>query len=273
MSDRIFFWLAFISYAGASLLTLRRLRAAGNVSGNNEGREAVLHRLNVALMAAGVALHTVGLAVRGQTLHRCPVTNLFEVQLFLAWALVLFYLLIGPAYRVSFLGAFTAPLVSIIVVVGLLAPIDWTLPVPQKHSAWVEFHAAIGIVAGGALALSAVMGAMYLLQERQLKSRRPDATLWLLPPVDQLDVIGFRLIMLGFVLWTTGMIGGAISHKIVGAWAPAKTAWATSVWLMYGVLLATRATGVWRGHKAACVSIATFVFTLVAYWGASWLSL
>ena len=106
-----------------------------------------------------------------------------------------------------------------------------------------------------------------------MKSRRPDATLWLLPPVDQLDVIGFRLIMLGFVLWTTGMIGGAISHKIVGAWAPAKTAWATSVWLMYGVLLATRATGVWRGHKAACVSIATFVFTLVAYWGASWLSL
>jgi ABC-type uncharacterized transport system permease subunit len=262
MNERLFLWTALACYAAASAVTARRLQR----------REAAgpLHGVNVTIVVVGFILHTLASYLRGQHLHRCPVTNLFEVQTFIAWSAVLFYLLIGPSYRVSFLGAFTAPLVTAVLLVALLAPVDLVAKVPKKHSGWVEFHAAIGIVACGALALACVIGLMYLVQERQLKSRHPGSLLLLLPAVDQLDVIGIRLTILGFALLTVGMIGGAISHRIVGAWPWPKTAWAVLTWVLYGGLLAARVSGAWRGRKGALGAIVLFAFTLAAFWEASW---
>jgi len=40
-----------------------------------------------------------------------------------AWSIVLIYMLVGAAYRLSLMGAFTAPLVSIIQIFALLAPL------------------------------------------------------------------------------------------------------------------------------------------------------
>ena len=116
MNERLCLWMALACYAAASAVTIRRLQR----------REAAgaLHGVNVAIMVVGFALHTLALYLRGQHLHRCPLTNLFEVQVFIAWSAVLFYLLIGPSYRVSFLGAFTAPLVLAVLLTVLLAPVD-----------------------------------------------------------------------------------------------------------------------------------------------------
>ena len=113
---------------------------------------------------------------------------------------------------------------------------------------------------------------MDLAQDRQLKSHNPCPSFHLLPPVQQLDVIGVRWLILGFILLTVGMIGGAISDKIVGAWPWPKTVWAWTTWLLYGALLAARTTGNWRGRRAAAATMAAFVFLLTTYWGMSWLA-
>ena len=220
-------------------------------------------------MVAGFMLHFAGLLLRGMAEHRCPITNLFEVHAFIGWALVLFYLLIGPAYRVSFLGAFTAPVVALVLVTGWLVP-SHTLAV-KPHSAWVEIHAAIGILACGAFALAAVVAAMDFVQDRQLKSHHPSPTFRLLPAVEQLDVIGVRLLILGFVLLTAGMIGGAVAEKLGQAWAWPKTIWAWATWLVYAALLAARTLGNWHGRRAAMATMVAFVFLLTTYWGLSWL--
>ncbi len=74
-------------------------------------------------IAAGFALQTAFLFVRGRALGRCPLTNLFEVFIFMAWSVALIYMLVGPAYRLSLMGAFTAPLVLLIQAFALLAPL------------------------------------------------------------------------------------------------------------------------------------------------------
>jgi len=264
MMDRGFFWVALACYAGATLLTARRLRG--------RGLDVPWRHANFALMLAGFVLHTLTMALRGQHIGRCPLTNLYEVQVFVTWAAVLFYLLIGPSYRVSFLGAFTAPVVLVIGLVAQLAPIDAPYIAPLKRSPWVETHAAIAILAFGAFALSFVTGTMYLVQERQLKSRRPTPALLLLPAIGQLDVIGFRLLVLGFTMYTAGMVGGIVSTAFVGQWGAAKTMWASGVWLLYGVLLAARGFGAWRGRRFAVAAIAGFAVTIAGLWGASFLS-
>ena len=261
MTDRTFLWLAQAFYAVSCVLTLRRLRAGGS--------GPALQRLNYGAMAAGFLLHTVFLYLRGQAVGRCPLTNLFETQAFIAWAAVLFFLLIGPSYRVSFLGAFTAPLVLLICLAALILPIDVVQAQPTTRSAWIEFHAAIAILASGAFALAFVTGAMYLHQERQLKRRRLSSSFLLLPSIEQLDVIDFRLLILGFAMLTVGMLGGLVSYHIVGHWTTPKIIWAASVWIVYGALVLARGLWMLRGRKVAVASMASFALMLAGYWGVS----
>lgn len=261
ITDRTFLWLAQAFYAVSCVLTLRRLRAGGS--------GATLQRLNYSTMAVGFALHTFFLYLRGQQVGRCPLTNLFETQAFIAWAAVLFFLLIGPSYRVSFLGAFTAPLVLLICLASLILPIDIVQPQPTTRSAWVEFHAAIAILASGAFALAFATGVMYLRQERQLKRRQLSSSFLLLPSIEQLDLIHYRLLITGFVMLTAGMIGGFISYHIVGHWTKPKIIWAVSVWILYGALVLARGLWTLRGRKVAMASMASFVFMLAGFWGVS----
>jgi HemX protein len=259
MTDRTFLWLAQVFYATSCVVTLRRLVSAGG--------GPALQRANYAAMAAGFVLHTVFLYLRGRALGRCPLTNLFETQAFVTWAAVLFFLLIGPSYRVSFLGAFTAPLVLVICLAALLLPVDVVQSTPPRHSAWIEFHAAIAVVACGAFALAFVMGGMYLLQERQLKTRHLTSSFLLLPSIEQLDVIHFRLLIMGFAMLTTGMVGGIISYHIVGHWTIPKIIWAWSAWTLYGAVVVARGLWTLRGRKVAVASMATFALMLVGFWG------
>jgi ABC-type transport system involved in cytochrome c biogenesis permease subunit len=255
MTDRTFIWLAVACYAVAGALTFWRLR----------GREA--HPLNYALMLAGFALQTTFLYWRGQNLQRCPLTNTFETTVFIAWAAVLFYLLIGPAYRVSFLGAFSAPLAVALGLIALLGLNDSPRVTPLSRSAWVDFHAGIAILACGAFGLAFVAGIMYLVQERQLKSRKLSSSFLLLPPIEQLDVINYRLVLLGFIMLTAGMIGGFISYRIVGHWTRPKIVWAVVVWLLYGSLVAARHRWSVRGRRSALISVVLFALVLITFWG------
>src|SRR5438477_4171332 len=93
----------------------------------------------------GFILRTAFLSVRGHALGRCPLTNLYEVFIFLAWSVALIYLLIGPAYRLSLMGAFTAPLVVLLQGLALIAPIDVRHPVKVSANSSLEFHASVSL--------------------------------------------------------------------------------------------------------------------------------
>src|SRR6476469_8573874 len=109
-------------------------------------------RFNFFAIGLGFIFQTAFLWIRGHELGRCPLTNLFEVFIFLAWSVAAIYMLVGPAYRLSLMGAFTAPLVVLLQGFALLAPIDIRHPVKVPAAPWLEFHASISLVAYGAFA-------------------------------------------------------------------------------------------------------------------------
>ena len=49
-------------------------------------------RVNYLLLLFGFALHTSAMAKRGFDLHHCPVSNLYETTVFIAWTIVVVYL-------------------------------------------------------------------------------------------------------------------------------------------------------------------------------------
>jgi len=258
MNDRDYLWLAQLFYAATIGLTIWRWRGGGRTS---------TQRANYAAMLCGFVLHTAFLAMRGHQLTRCPLTNSFEMWVFVAWAAVLFYVLIGTAYRVSFLGAFTAPLVLAMSIYALVFADDAPRPRPAVTTAWVEFHAAIAVLAVGAFALGFVAGAMYLMQERQLKTRQLGPTFLQMPSIDRLDKINFRLIIMGFALLTLGMIGGFMSYRVVGYVPTPKLVWAIAAWVIYAGLLAARLAWSVRGRRITLVSMVSFALLIVTFWG------
>src|SRR3982075_970194 len=95
-------------------------------------------RFNFFAIGLGFLFQTAFLTIRGHALGRCPITNLFEVFIFLAWSVALIYLVVGPTYRLSLMGAFTAPLIFLIQFFALLAPIDQPHRTKIAVNPWLE---------------------------------------------------------------------------------------------------------------------------------------
>ena len=224
---------------------------------------------NFFAIVLGFGFQTAFLSVRGHGLGGCPLTNLFEVFIFLAWSVSLIYLLVGSAYRLSLMGAFTAPLVFGLQTLALLAPIDRPHWVPGAVSPWLELHASISLIAYGAFALAGVAGLMYLVQERQLKRRELNSMFYHFPPLTDLFAAITRLLWLGFVLLTLGIIAGFFT----GSPLPyVKVAWSLGVWIFYAAILLARHLGMTAPRLIAALCVVAFSAALTLLWGITFLS-
>jgi HemX protein len=221
-------------------------------------------RFNFFAVGLGFIFQTAFLSVRGHELGRCPITNLFEVIIFVAWSVALFYMVVGPAYRLSLMGAFTAPLVVLLQLIALLAAIDHPPRAKLPANSWLEFHASISLVAYGAFALACIAGVMYLVQERQLKTHHIHSIFYHLPPLSDLFSAIVRLLWWGFLLYTLGLISGFF----VGEPLPwPQIICASGVWVLYALILQGRYLRWFAPKRVAALCIIGFSAALTLLWG------
>lgn len=247
------FWfivVAALSFGTAVAATARAVSTARPKPG----------RLNFAALLVGFLSLTFWLYWRGKAEGSCPLNSLFDVLIFQSWSLVLIYLLVGPTYRLSLLGAFTAPLALVLLAAAWVLPLSRD-PVPREVvNPWIEAHAALSLVAYGSFGLSCIAGAMYLIQERQLKSHRFSSLSYSLPPISDLAIATRRLILLGLLLLTVGFAAGIVSQLHVNS---LKFWGSTVIWVAYASLLALNRIRPLPAHRIAVVSIAIFGIALV----------
>ena len=252
--DRYFLVVSTACFLAAVVRTVLGLRARVFPRG----------RFNFFAIALGFLFQTAFLSVRGHDLGRCPLTNLFEVFIFLAWSVALIYMLVGPAYRLSLMGAFTAPLVVILQGFALLAPIDVHHPQRLRPNPWLEFHASMSLVAYGVFALACIAGIMYLIQERQLKTRQLRSIFYYLPPLTELYAAITRLLWWGFALYTLGLASGFF----VGQPLPRiQILCAFGVWLLYAAVLYGRHLSRFAPRRVAALCIGGFAAAMTLLWG------
>jgi ABC-type uncharacterized transport system permease subunit len=221
-------------------------------------------RFNFVAIGLGFVFQTAFLWIRGQQLGRCPITNLFEVFAFLAWSVALAYMVVGPAYRLSLMGAFTAPLVLLLQGFALIAPIDTRHPVTVSANSWLEFHASMSLLAYGVFALACIAGVMYLLQERQLKTHHLHSIFYHLPPLTNLFAVITRLLWWGLALYTVGIVSGFFTgHPLPRI----QVAAAIALWLLYAAILQARHLKWLAPKRVAALCIVGFSVALALLWG------
>ena len=258
-SDRLWVWLALYGFTLASAYSAYSL-----VTG-----KFMAPRLTFGLISAGFVCQTLFLVDRGHQVGRCPITNFFELLVFLGWSMILIYLLIGSSYRLSLLGVITAPFVSVLNIWALLASDRPLRTGHQPVNPWLEAHTSFSIVACGAFALAGVAGLMYLFQERQLKTRRPGSIFFRLPPIATLTIANSRLLWLGFILFTVGLGSGFFVGQEAD-WR--KVAWSVLVWALYGGILLGRLRHTMGAKWIATLSIIAFSLLLSVFWGIRFIS-
>ena len=221
------------------------------------------------LLAIGVALHTLAMTKRGLTFHSCPVNNLYEATTFLLWALGLASLVYSLLPRLKFLGAFTSPLLFAVGVFALMPALDPPPgPRPEFSGALRSLHAATILQAYGAFGLGAVAAAMFLMQQHDLKFHKLRAVLSLLPSIQRLELITLRLTLVGFLLFTIGLVTGQQLPRPEGRpyLSDPKVVWSALLWLVYlGLLVARLLPG--RSTRRFTVGvIVAFAFLLLTFW-------
>jgi cytochrome c-type biogenesis protein CcsB len=222
-------------------------------------RHDLVHRLSVLAALAGWAIHTVALIVRALELGAPPLGSLPDAISVAVWVIVLLEVLLEQRTGVRVLGAFVLPVVVMLSLkattprAGVLAP--------ALASAWVWVHIALAMVGIAAFVFNFAGALMYLLQERQLKTKRPGAFYYRLPSLATLDRLTFRTLALGFPFLTTGLVLGALWAR--AAWGSTFTFdplafFSLLAWVIYAGTLAGRAVAGWHGRRAAYFSIVGF---------------
>jgi cytochrome c-type biogenesis protein CcsB len=231
-------------------------------------RHELTYRLSSIATLGGWACHTLALVLRAVEIGRPPLASLPDALSVAVWVVVLVAMIVERRGGVKVLGAFVLPIVVILVVKASTA-LPGNLG-PALGSAWVWVHIGLALVGIAAFVLNFAGAIMYLLQEHQLKAKRPGTFYYRLPALETLDHLTYRALALGFPFLTVALILGA-------AWA--RTAWGSVfafdplallslvAWAIYAGTLAGRAAGGWHGRRAAyfaIVGFAALVLTLGA---------
>ncbi|MEY4039742.1 MAG: hypothetical protein RLZZ52_610 [Actinomycetota bacterium] len=214
-----------------------------------------LARIALALTVLGWLLQLTATVMRGLAASRVP------------WANMYVFLLVNLKWDMKFLGSFVTGLVLLLL--GLAATRYYVeiVPLPPAlQSYWLVIHVFVATLATGFFALGFALSLMQLLQTRREASAAAGAKsklafLTRLPDAAQLENYAYRLIIIGFVLWTFTLIAGAIwAEKAWGRyWGwDTKEVWTFIIWTIYAGYIHARSTRGWRGTRSAWLAMVGF---------------
>ncbi len=203
-----------------------------------------------------------------------PITSQHEAVVFFAWSVTWAYLSFHWRYSVKNFGTFVSVLVLIMLFIAASVSRDLQPLSPVLQSLWLPVHAGLSVIAYGFLALAFCGGIMYLLQERELKSKNFGFFFSRLPSLDSLDQLNNHCLTVGFVFLTLGIITGTLWGRqtwgTYWSWDPKET-WSLITWLLYAAQIHQRFTLGWRGRRIALMSIVGFCSVLFTLWGVTFL--
>nr|YP_010849663.1 cytochrome c biogenesis protein [Lobelia erectiuscula]WGH10925.1 cytochrome c biogenesis protein [Lobelia erectiuscula] len=234
-----------------------------------------------------------------------PLSDLYESLIFLSWSFSLIHI-VAYFKKNKNLSAITAS--STIFTQGfatssLLSEIQKpAILVPALQSEWLIMHVSMMILSYAALLCGSLLSAALLVFTFRKKSNRffksfsfneiqysYDRSTILRNPsffsgknyyksqlIQQLDFWSYRVISLGFLFLTTGIISGAVwANEAWGSywsWDP-KEIWAFITWMIFAIYLHIRTNKHFPGEHSALVAALGFLIIWICYFGVNLLGI
>ena len=176
------------------------------------------------------------------------------------WLVVGAYLIWGCRPRFRLLGLAVMPLAAALFVVARIGGGTRAGTRSDYGNVFLVLHVGFVLAAFAGFTLAAALAALYLWEERRLKSRAPDILRLRLPPLASLERLTWRTILVSLPLLTLGLAAGIVRQRERGGAIDALEAVTVLTWLVYGGFLALRPAG----RRAAYLALGGFALVIVA---------
>jgi ABC-type uncharacterized transport system permease subunit len=195
--------------------------------------------------------------------------GLLEAASLLAWTLAVLACLISIDRQNRVLGSILMASAAVGAALGAAATGAGPGYAEASTAGWeLTAHILLSMGAAALLFAAAVTALLLVFLDRRLRLRRIADLPSVLPPLDVLERIMFRLIGAGFGLLTLALFTGFVfvtnlfTQNLVQ-----KTALSLLAWTLFGVLLIGRVRFGWRGRSAVQWTLSGFGVLAVAYFG------
>jgi cytochrome c-type biogenesis protein CcsB len=247
------------------------------------------------LVALGWPFHLASILTRAFEAGHWPLGNIYEYSTGISFVVATTFLVISLRAGQRLIGVPAMILVIALMSVAYMLYVPPGNLVPALHSYWLTIHVTSMATASGLLVFSSFF-AMFFLARRWadnhplvtaddptartravsgqsgaavLAGRRGGAglgglaaTLRRLPPARTLDSWSFRFVMIGFPVWTFGVMMGAVWGEHAWGrywgWDPKET-FSFIVWVIFAIYLHARVTYGWRETRAALITVVGLV--------------
>ncbi|MHB1458180.1 MAG: c-type cytochrome biogenesis protein CcsB [Armatimonadota bacterium] len=240
------------------------------------GERRFAYRVAHILSILGIVVQGIGMVIEAITVHRMPFDNSSRSLMFVAWALMLIFVLIERKYKITGLGWFASLIAAIAVASAWMLPGNVSSSIPTAlQNRWSAIHIASCLIAYSCLVLAFGAALTYLFQEGMLKAKRINMFQRHIPSLDAADKISYRMVALGFPMLTLGVITGSLwAQSAWGSywsWDPKET-WSFATWLIYAVYLHVRVISGRRGRWPNMLLVAGFCCIVITFMGVNFVS-
>jgi HemX protein len=219
----------------------------------------------ISLLAAGVLVHAAGLVMFARTVGAVPLTGLGPALSFAGFALAVTLVIVELLAREVTLTLVAAPLAALPTTFANVIGLTPGTEPPGLRGIWLFAHIALSFLGIASFATAAAAGTMYLIERRQLKSRRFGAIFRFFPPLATLDRVNHVAAIAGWLGLTLGVVlAGAYSIAYREMNLP-QLMWGTGAWVALSGIAVGRVVGGWQARRAAMYSSVMFAAVLVLY--------
>jgi len=273
-------------YSAMSVFTIAMIAFAVDLAGTAPKVAGTAPKVSSARprKAAGVAMMLTRLggllliaaaAMRGLSVHRPPLGNMFEFALVGCMFVIVAFVAISLRRDVRWLGLFVIG--PVLLTLGLAITVFYTDAselLPSLKSVWLVIHVTVATFSVALFTIAFSVTILHLVQT-WLESQDPQGMSRLrtivntaLPPARSLDRTAYGIHVVAFPLWTFTLIAGAIwAEQAWGHywnWDP-KEVWTFVIWVVYAAYLHARATTGWTPRAANYIALAGYGCILVNY--------
>ncbi|HEV3232275.1 MAG TPA: c-type cytochrome biogenesis protein CcsB [Candidatus Dormibacteraeota bacterium] len=253
-------------------------------------------RVAMAVTAAGLAAHLGSYALRWAGDGHYPLSNMYEYTSQMVLVMVAFFLVSSLFWRTQYIGGLVMIGAVALMGVGQALYVRPEGLIPALNSYWLKIHVTSMVTSSALLSFTFFFSLAALLKAWAVGGHRlvlasgpryayapagPGAatvatgpralqvlTAWL-PEPETLDRLAFRMVLIGFPLWTFGVMMGAVwGEHAWGRWwgNDPKEIMAAVTWIVYAIYFHARAIGGWRGYRTTAIAALGFVSVLATFY-------
>lgn len=180
--------------------------------------------------------------------------------------IILFTLIAVWRHPVDILAVILLPLAAITMLMDSISSTHHLLEANSSNA--LIFHILSSIIAYSVLALAALQAIFLSIQNKFLHDHQPGGLIRLMPPLRNMEVLLFEVIVVGFTALTISLGSGLIFlENMFEQQLAHKTVLSIIAWFVFLILLIGHWKLGWRGRTAIRWTLSGFVSLMLAYFG------